>query len=164
MAWQFAAGEILTAANLNAVTVPWNAVCQSRMSAPQNVSNNSATTLSFGVDDLDVLNWHAGGTPTLFTPTIAGWYQVHLGTVWQSDTDYTRLFIEINKNGGALTPLCRYETGDDFNGAAYFDVTSPFISMNGTTDNVTGIAFQTNTSAGINTVDAVITVKLMYPT
>ena len=38
MAWQFAPGEILTSANLNAVTKPWNALCQLSQTAGQSIA------------------------------------------------------------------------------------------------------------------------------
>ena len=48
MAWQFAAGEILTADSLDAVTIPWNARCQlARTVVP--VAHNTDLVMNFNV-------------------------------------------------------------------------------------------------------------------
>jgi hypothetical protein len=164
MAWQFAPGEILTATNLNAVTIPWNAICQLRMSTPQSLTNNTSTALSFDTEDLDPRGWHAGGSPTLVTPTVAGWYRATMSIDWQTDTDYTRASFELQKNEANCTPRRyrdpqpRVTTGDP-TGMSW-----PLVSLNGTTDRFRIVATQVNTSTGANTVDACLLVELVYPT
>lgn len=166
MAWEFASGEILTAANLNAVTKPNNAVCQVSMSAVQSISNNSNTAVSFGVEDYDVLGWHAAGTPTLITPSIAGWYRVNVDFDWATDGDYTRRLVEVQKNGSAFTPVCRHDAGSGNVATGVYTATlsSRLIEMNGSSDTLRVVAFQTNTSAGANDFRAVFTVALVIPT
>jgi hypothetical protein len=167
MAWQFAPGEILTATNLNAVTIPWNAVCQLSMSATQSISNNTTTTVSWDTEDLDPRGWHTGGAPTVITPTIAGWYEVTVDFEWGSDTDYTRRFVEVQKTGASLTPAARNDIGSGATvptGVMNDSFTSRLISMNGSSDTLRVQVFQTNTSTGANTWRGVFVASLAYPT
>jgi hypothetical protein len=135
--------------------------------ASQTISNNLTTAIAYNseAEMLDPHNWHSQSVnPSRVTPTIAGWYRAHVGVEWQSDTDYTRSFAAILMNGSNLSPICRTETNDDWSGAAYYDVTSPLVLMNGMTDYLEVNVFQMNTSAGANTVASIFTVELVYPT
>lgn len=165
MSWQFAPGEILTATNLNAVTLPWNAIAEVTMSAPQSCASGSNTALSFDTETLDAKGWHAPGTPTVMTPTIAGWYVSTLIFSWQNDTDYTRVIIDVQKNG--VTFGVR-GWDSNFLAAPHQPLggtsVSSLISLNGSSDTVRWVANQTNTSAGANTVNAVFRLQLVYPT
>lgn len=140
-------------------------LCQVSMSAAQSITNNSNTALSFDTEDLDALGWHAGGSPTLITPTIAGWYEVRLIGQWQADTDFSRIQIDLQKGGVSVTPQL---WDRNFLGSPHqvlgFNATSHLIQMNGTTDNFRVVVLQINTSTGANTVNAVLTVRLVYPT
>lgn len=165
MSWQFAPGEILTATNLNAVTIPWNAVCLLRMSTPQSLTSSTVTALSFDTEDLDPRGWHAGGSPTLVTPTIAGWYEVTLSTQFQSDTDYIDILLEIQKNTAATTPPQTLRvTGAATTWVPGLPLATTPIQMNGSSDTIRATARQQNTSAGAQTVNAGLFVKLVYPT
>lgn len=167
MAWQFVPGDILTAANLNAVTIPWNAVCSSQHSTTQSVTNNTATESLFDTDDLDPLGWHSTSVNTgRVIPTIAGWYQVVGGVTFGSDNDYTRITLRVTKNG---TP-----GGPDYGSQSFvpgqvslgpvLNCASVPISLNGSTDYVGLSVLQVNTSAAANTAQCRIFVKLLYPT
>jgi hypothetical protein len=46
----------------------------------------------------------------------------------------------------------------------YFSVSTHLILMNGSSDNFRWLAFQTNTSAGANTISARFIAELVYPT
>lgn len=166
MAWQFAPGEILTATNLNAVTVPWNAVCQVRMSTPQSLTNNTITQLLYDTEDLDPRSWHSTSVNTgRITPTIAGWYEAFVSGVLAADSDYTTMFVQFQKNGADLTPqraLNIAAPAGTF--VPILNATSGLISMNGTTDYIDSTARQVNTSAAANTIDALLKVRLVYPT
>lgn len=161
-------GQIATAGITDkAVTGPkmLPALCQVRMSAAQSIPNGANTTLSFDTEDLDALTWHAGGTPTRITPTIAGWYRVTFTTDWQSDTDYFRLLVNILKNGAVTTPLRSIEIpGGAVTLTPNVSGSVTLVQMNGTTDFLELSAFQVNTSAGANTCDATFLVELVYPT
>lgn len=165
MAWQWSNGEVLTASNLNAVTIPWNARCQVRMSAPQSLTSSSSTALSFDTEDYDPLGWHAGGTPTLITPTIAGWYRATLSTQFQSDTDYVDILLEIQKGGVALTPPQTLRiTGAATTWVPGLPLQTVLVQLNGSSENLRAVARQQNTSAGANTVNAALLVELVVPT
>lgn len=166
MAWQFAPGEILTATNLNAVTKPWNAVCQVRMSAPQSLTSGSLTTLLFDTEDLDARTWHSTVTNTgRITPTVAGWYEATATGAMASDGDYTRLMLSLSKNGSATTPSRLIDFSPPTGTVAPgITLAGGLISLNGSTDYLEISARQTNTSAGANTIDASFTVRLVYPT
>lgn len=169
MAWQFASGEILTAANLNAVTKPWNAVCQVSKAA-MSLVNTTVTPVTFDTEDLDPLSWHSTVSLTdRVVPTIAGWYSVGATVRHSADTDYTRVLGEIFKNGAAVsTPLWRMDLQLSWGGGsptpAYTFGAPRMVSLNGSTDYVSLQLLQTNTSAATNTADALFTVKLEYPT
>lgn len=168
MAWQFAPGEILTSANLNAVTRPWNALCQLVQSSTQSITNNTSTPVTFNSEDLDPLSWHSTVSLTeRVVPTIAGWYRVTAQTEWQADTDYTRILVDINKNAAAIgAPNMRVDSIAVTTAAAAKSIplTSPLISLNGSTDYISLVVFQVNTSAGANTVQCRLLVELVYPT
>lgn len=165
MTWQWSSGEILTAADLNAVTLPWNALCQMKRSSTLSISNNAATAVTWNSTDLDPLNWNdTGVNPTRITPTISGWYRTSYVTDWQSDTDYTRILAAVQKNGAATTPNFTLEHRP----AAVTHTprlagSFPLLQMNGTTDYVELVVLQVNTSAGANTVDPQFLVELVYP-
>lgn len=167
MAWQFASGEILTAANLNAVTRPWNAVCQVSASATQSLTSALAAVLTMDTEDLDPLSWHSTVTNTSrITPTIAGWYRATAVVLFGSDNDYTRISVAIFKTGASATPP--YGQQSFVPGAAalgpVLTTQSVMISLNGSTDYLEVSAFQSNTSAAANTAQGRLSVELVYPT
>jgi hypothetical protein len=167
MAWQFASGNILTAADLNAVTKPWNAFCQVRMSTPQSLTNNTTTTLLFDTEDLDPLGWHSTSTFTgRITPNIAGWYEARGTIAGAADADYTRAEAFFWKNAGNLTPIRGFSYLSHSTGAVIPDGsgTSNWVLMNGSSDYMELTAIQVNTSANANTVDATFSLQLQYPT
>lgn len=166
MAWEFSAGEILTAANLNAVTKPWNAVCQVYR-ATVGVTDASSTAITFsGVDELDPLAWHdpGGGTPTRITPTIAGWYQpIAIARLVSATTTVARIATWIRKNGSdasmvldtnPTTGSVAKAAGGAFN----------WIQLNGSTDYLEMMVFQDDTGSATNNIEARFTVTLEYPT
>jgi hypothetical protein len=166
MAWQFAPGNILTAADLNAVTKPWNALCQLRQSATQSITNNSVTVVLFDTEDLDPLGWHSTSSNTeRVTPTIAGWYRMTVNLSWGNDGDYIRHLCTFLKNGVGLSPNIYAENGTiAIAGTPSFMLPSVLIQLNGSTDYFSLSVYQQNTSAGANTVQCRLLVELVYPT
>jgi hypothetical protein len=135
------------------------------MSTPQSIGNNSLTVLSFDTEDLDDFGWHAGGSPTLITPTIAGWYRVTLSSSWQGDTDYTRILVLLEKNSAGTTPSRRSDQGLRLTSSTHeIPAAWPLVQMNGSSDNFRIQVLQANTSTGSNTVDACLLVELVVPT
>lgn len=164
MPWPFAVGEILTAANLNAVTVGNNAFCQVRQAATQSISDSTSTFVTFATEDVDVLAWHSTVTNTdRVTPTIAGWYRATFLADWGSDTDYTRLLMDVFKNG-ADVGLRIDHVPPAIGGTRAFLGSTPLVQLNGTTDYLNLRVFQTNTSAAANTVQCRLLVELVFPT
>lgn len=166
MAWQFTAGEILTAANLNAVTIPWNAVCQV-YDASQSISDNTSTAITFDTtEDLDPLAWHSTVTnPTRVTPTIGGWYRA---TGWcrliTATATIARFAVSIGKNGTAVDPQV-YDVSPAATSTRHSGgVCSPLIQMNGTTDYLELLVTQDDTGGTARSVESRLLVELAYPT
>lgn len=164
MAWQFVAGDILTAANLNAVTLPWNALCNTSRVATQSITNNTITAVLFDTDDLDPLSWHTLSNARV-TPTVAGWYRATFEVQWPSDTDYltTRQFVAKNGSLGTQYGENRFFTASVTSTPSNATM-STLISLNGSTDYLEGYVSHTNTSAGAQTITARLMVELRYPT
>jgi hypothetical protein len=160
-------GEIVTATKLGLYTTNVTAICQVRMTA-QSITDNTLTALLFdtdttGTEDLDTLGWHENTVaPERITPTIAGWYQVGWSCEWQTDTDYVRVFSELQKNEAVLSPARRIE--GPVATAPHHYTGGGLVQMNGTTDRFRITVFQDNTSGNANTVSAVFTVELKIPT
>lgn len=167
MAWQFSSGDILTAANLNAVTRPWNALCQVSQSSTQSLTNNTATDITFDTEDLDPLGWHSVVSLTnRIVPTIAGWYRATGVANFGSDGDYVRISIDLLKNSLAATPrigMTSFVPGTATLGPV-LSTQSVLTSLNGSTDYVELQCLQNNTSAAANTVQCRLLLELVYPT
>ena len=122
--------------------------------------------MSFDSEDLDPLGWHAGGSPTLVTPNIAGYYRVTFVCNWATDADLSRQYIEVQRNTAATFPIRRFDfdSAADGNQMTVMCGSVPLIGMNGSGDTIRLTAFQANTSAGANGIDAAVLVELVYPT
>lgn len=159
MAWQFSAAEILTAANLNAVTKPWNAVCQVTTSAGNTLVSGAIITVSWETEVLDPRGWITP-TSSVITPNIAGYYRVTVRATVAIDASCTRFFIAVRKNAGDvhifdMRPISAAGQASMF-GAA------PMIVMNGSSDTLSLRALQAGSATG--TLGAVMDVELEYPT
>ena len=141
-----------------------DSLCQVRQSGGQSIAHNTVVTLNFNTEDLDPLGWHDNVTNNhRITPTVAGWYQSSFGTSWQADADYTFAKTVLRKNGTEPT-VSQSATAVVSLGDVDANAGLPLMSMNGTTDYLDLVVFQTNTSAGTNTVDVTWLVKLVYAT
>lgn len=143
------------------------AVCQLVQASAQTVAYNTPTTVTFGVEDLDPRGWHSTSSNTdRVTPDIAGWYRVTFLAEWSTDTDYTRLLVDVQKNGALVgTPRMGWDLrAASAAGLSPVDMmaSSPLISMNGTTDYISLGAYQTNASSGSATVQCRLLVELVY--
>jgi len=158
MAWPFASLEIVTATNLNAVTRPVNAVCQVSTSTGNSLVSGSIITVSWETEVLDPRGWFAGGTPTVITPNITGWYRVGVRGSASTDTAATRFNVVVRRNS---TDLHGFDIEPSSVSSGVFGV-SPLILMNGTSDTLSIRALQ----AGSVTVTftGFFDVELVYPT
>jgi hypothetical protein len=126
----FAAGQVLTAAELNA-GLPTCVLTNTSVS----LINGTQQQVPFTVEMTDLNNWHSTTTNTeRITPNIAGTYLV-TAQINDVSGSVTRALIEIYKNGAPLSGTPRVMTDtpgtiDDFNAVG-------FVTMNGTTDYLT---------------------------
>lgn len=164
MAWQFAPGEILTAANLNAVTLPWNAICVTSRVAAAGLSSGAATNINWDTDDLDPLAWHSTGVnPDRVLPSIAGWYEATVRTDLATDTDYTQIRTRILRTGGAVVADHRWLWTIAAGAQAQSTASTPFL-MNGSSEYVVVEVTQTNGNAAANNFTGAMSLRLLYPT
>ena len=92
----------------------------------QTISNNTATKISFNLEEFDTNNNYDSTTNYRFTPTVAGYYQVNLACRYESTTAITsngEILIQLRKNGSA------YKRGWNSNG----QLTSIMSTSGGTT-------------------------------
>jgi len=168
MPWPFIPGETLTSTNLNDATISKNALCQLVQTGTQSINHNDVTPVAFTGEDLDPLGWHSTSSLTeRVVPTIAGWYRVTFSASWSTDTDYTRLAIQVHINGVALgAPSIGFDLIQEaaVAGGRIFGGSSPLISCNGTSDYLSIAAYQTNTGGQANTVQCRLLVELVHPT
>lgn len=158
----FAVGEVLTAANLNAHTIPNNAIAVADRTGANQVISGGTTTTVVTADVLDPRGWHASG---VYTPDIAGWYYFHAEVHWSADSDYTRLAHILSKNASTSTIHFDSPTADPGSSGPDFTL-SAFFAMNGTTDTLELKVLQSNTDGST---EAILTgtrtvLKFMYPT
>ena len=127
---QFAAGAILTAADLNGFTP----ITSLTNSTTQNVPSGAFTPITYDTELTDTLNWHSTSTNTSrITPTIYGMYLVSFNGV--SNTTSTRNISAIYVSGAleAKTDVSATTTA--------LDITT-IVALNGTTDYVESILYQ----------------------
>lgn len=67
-------GQVITDASLNARDMVGKLVFQAGRAAVQAIANNTVTAISWDTPTVDTLGAYSGGSPTRFTPTVAGWY------------------------------------------------------------------------------------------
>jgi hypothetical protein len=152
----FTAGQVLTASELNNA-MPLCILENGSFALPA----GAGTSVTFGTEVLDPLNWHSTVTNTSrVTPTIAGYYFVTLQLNDVTGAGQTRALMRCNKNGTDISPV-RIQmdtngTDDDFSLSGY-------ISLNGTTDYVEMNILQTNTSSASRTITARFTVQFVRP-
>lgn len=166
-------GLVLVADSAQATGLKWGygvpAVCQARTSGTFNVPNNDTTlqiALNTEVQGYDPLSWHDNATNNhRVTPNIQGLYRVVGASGWPSDTDYTRVYLEVWKNGAQIGTNHRndLQISGGTQGVRSVQVISPLIELNGTTDYVSLSPFQTNTSANAQAITATIYVELVVP-
>lgn len=158
----FDVGEILTAANLNAHTIPNDAIAIGTKAGSQNIADSAVVDVN-AASTLDPLGWYANLTG-IFTPDIAGWYFFHAEVHWSSDADYDRIVHILSKNDSSVTHHLDVG-GSAFTAAPDFTL-SAFFQMNGTTDNLRLKVQQINTDATTEAVTAgtQMVLRLVYPT
>lgn len=92
----------------------------------QSITNDIWTKVALDTETFDTDNWFDSTTNYRFTPQVAGYYQVTVGTFFNSLTN--RFILAIYKNGSSTSEASQNNTGDS--GATHTDI----IYMNGSTD------------------------------
>ncbi len=145
-------GEVLTEARLNqdSTLLVGRVVFQAFRSSAQSIPNATVTAISWDSVDTDVLTGWAGGTPTRYTPNVAGKYVVsgHVGYSNSSSTSYR--YVLAGKNGTAVAGSRGgfYSTwGTNVSNLAISTIS---IDCNGTTDYIEIMAHHGHGSA-VNT-------------
>ena len=139
--------------------------CQVKRSGggTQTINHGSITTIAFDAEDFDPNGWHSTSSNNeRVLPDVAGWYRVTLVLSWTADTDLTRVFGIVTKNGGTIDTDDRPYTVPTGVGVQNRVVTT-LVSMNGTTDYFTATCYQENTSTGTNVMTPVMLVEFVRP-
>lgn len=133
-------GQVITDAGLNARDLVGKVVLIAARTSVQTFTTGVAADISWPTPTLDTLGMYAAGTPTRFTPTVAGWYTIGGQLGMAANATGTRLAL-ITKNGTGV-------------GGAWADgfATDPLITalpstavyMNGTTDYLSVNVYQTS--------------------
>lgn len=163
MADRWSVGEVATAANMNRRM--WDGVAQVSTSTGNTLTSGSSAVISWETEVLDPLGWFDAGAPTLFTPTINGYYRIGIrGAVGADpDADFTLFQIRVQKNGTDVyiytgRPAAIASVAPSFFG------TTPLLSMNGSSDTARILAAQTNTDADSYTFTGFYDIELVRAT
>lgn len=113
----------------------------------QTISNNTATKISFNLEEFDTNNNYDSTTNYRFTPTVAGYYQVNLACRYETTTAITsngEILIQIRKNGsaykrgwnshGQLTSVMSTSGGNTY----LITQCNAIVYLNGSTDYIEG--------------------------
>jgi hypothetical protein len=132
----FSAGDVLTAADLNAL----NNVTALELTAAFNIPTGAPTNITFGAgtEIVDVSGWHSTSTNTeRITPTIQGIYLVTCFMRW-NETALNDYGVSIQKNSTTIAEVIL--EGDYYPAGT----AATIVSMNGTTDYVKLVGFTTS--------------------
>lgn len=142
----FFAGDVLTAAALNAVTD--KPICQLFQTAAQTITDNTSTALTFtGTEDIDTHNFHDPATnPERITPTVPGYYLVTASYGTATPATMVTILLSILKNATIIKGARRPFTGTTTTSSQTID-TSIIVALNGSTDFVSATALQDNTGS-----------------
>jgi hypothetical protein len=113
----------------------------------QSISNNTATKISFNLEEFDTNSNYDSATNYRFTPTVAGYYQINVAVRYETTAAITNngeVYIQIRKNGSA------YKRGwnsygnltSSLTGAYLIAQCNSIVYLNGTTDYVEGWFYQ----------------------
>jgi len=103
--------------------------------AQQTISGSTWTKVVCGVEEFDT---NSNYTSSIFTPTVAGYYQVSGSISWGATTSVSRGFIQVYKNGGTFKYLSDLTSPNRSGGSC-------LIYMNGTTDYIELYGYMTGT-------------------
>lgn len=149
------AGEIVTAAYMNTnirdagnFFLSWP-VCETRQGAAQSLPNNTLTNILFDTNDIDTDGGHSTSVNTdRYVGKTAGRFQVSGGVGYAAGVGTWRV-AEIQKNGAAINIGSHIAIPNS--GTTHRMPTRTLtLSLNGTTDYVTIVAFQ-NSGGALNT-------------
>jgi hypothetical protein len=112
------------------------------LSAPQTLSNATATVVQNNLENFDTASCYNTSTYA-FTPNVAGYYQVTMATNGPGSTT-GQISVNLYKNGSA------YQQGNAISNASFGAnaVGSYLVYLNGSTDYITMVAYQTTGGSG----------------
>lgn len=149
----FRPGQVLTDARLNADEMIGQLVFQAGRASVQSIPNNTQTAVSFDTPTVDTLGAYSAGTPTRFTPNVAGYYVCSGMMSFASSAAGTGRIGTFAKNGTGLinirmgyTLVALSTTIPIPPYAIYCNGTTDYIELRGLQDS--GGALNTETGAG----------------
>ena len=146
----FQPGQVITEALLNTGDMVGKVVFQSVRATAQAIPTTVATAISWDTPTIDTMGVYSGGTPTRFTPNVAGNYLLMGKVGFASNASTTFRYVSWLKNG-ATTPSGRAGFTVAWAAAPVgINAHTVSISMNGTTDYIELAALQ-NIGSNLNT-------------
>lgn len=114
----------------------------------QSIPDNTNTELTFTTEDFDTNGFHDNVTNTpRITPTVAGYYRLHLMFAHAARADITTVLVQIGKNGTGQAPSLRWPYPSSVSpGSVPSYQTETILTANGSTDYFTGIVLLDNTA------------------
>jgi hypothetical protein len=109
----------------------------------QSVANNTSTKIAFQTEEFDTASCYNNST-YVFTPNVAGYYQINATCCWQGVTANNVQF-QLNKNGSGFKAGNRQQASGQYT----WQVLSTLVYANGTTDYFEIYAFQ-NSGGSVN--------------
>jgi hypothetical protein len=130
-------GLVMTPDNSGNVQLQYNGIAAPAFSAYKSsataLTNNTTTAIVFDTEHWDTASCYNNSTG-IFTPTVAGYYQLNASVNATNDANLTQAYIAIYKNG-AVFKYGNYSTSPGVNARALGNVVvSGTVYANGTTD------------------------------
>lgn len=120
-----------------------NSFTQVKMSTGQTVTAGTDTVVNFDTINVNNNGWFNTSTH-VFTPTVAGTYEISFAILVAPGTGAGQMNAQINKNNGTQLFIVQDEVNKDQNRSL---VGSILVDMNGSTDNIR-ITFYTSSNTG----------------
>ena len=109
----------------------------------QSVANNTSTKIAFQTEEFDTASCYNNST-YVFTPNVAGYYQINATCCWQGATA-TNVQFQLYKNGSSFKAGNRQQATGQYT----WQVLSTLVYANGTTDYFEVYAYQ-NSGVAVN--------------
>lgn len=144
----FKSGQVLTDAILNARDITGTLVYSAAKAGTQSVSSATFTAVIFDAPTVDTLGVYSAGTPTRFTPNVAGNYVINGGIAITASTAGRRI-IAVYKNGTRISINEFFPSNTGGEARIPLPVTTTY--LNGSTDYIEAIIYQ-NSGGSLTTV------------